>query len=281
MCCAGQVVAQKGAMISLSFHQQDHLGRDVLVGYVAVPLQRVVESGREEGWYDLRAQNDSVVQSKAGIAEILVSIAVSAAPGVPSTPSQQDELSPEIAIPQPKGLLEVFIGRTMNIDGDGIARKLACMVRYGAHARKTKGMSPKPNATWDQGFQIGIHSPVSDSIEIEVVDDPVDEIDAMGRPIQLGRYFGSCSLRISQIIQELQENDKGFVSGWYELHEGTSDAAPNSSRGPPAILIAFAYLPPPPGPAEVTSGWLRRRDQQDSLYFVLEPYSQVIFRFSS
>jgi hypothetical protein len=58
----GQVMVQKGTMISLSFHQQTAKGKDQMLGYVAVPLQRVIESSSEEGWYDLRSSTDGLVQ---------------------------------------------------------------------------------------------------------------------------------------------------------------------------------------------------------------------------
>jgi hypothetical protein len=71
----GQVRANTG-LFSLSLHQQDEMGRDVLRGYVVVPLQRVLQSGREEGWYDLSSQQDQSFPlfGKSRIAEIFVSL---------------------------------------------------------------------------------------------------------------------------------------------------------------------------------------------------------------
>ena len=72
----GQVRANTGALFSMSLHQQDEMGRDVLRGYVVVPLQRVLQSGREEGWYDLCSQQDQSIPlfGKSRIAEIFVSL---------------------------------------------------------------------------------------------------------------------------------------------------------------------------------------------------------------
>ena len=71
----GQVRANTG-LFSLSLHQQDGMGRNVLRGYVVVPLQRVLQSGREEGWYDLSSQQDQSFPlfGKSRIAEIFVSL---------------------------------------------------------------------------------------------------------------------------------------------------------------------------------------------------------------
>ena len=58
----------------------------VFLGHVAVPSQRVAQSGREEGWYDLRDTNGEIVHSGGGAAAAaLVSLSFTSV--VPSLPS--------------------------------------------------------------------------------------------------------------------------------------------------------------------------------------------------
>jgi len=125
-----QVLVDHDTMISLSFHQQDSEGRHVLLGYVAVPLQRVLQSGREEGWYDLRSNKDGLVHGLDGIAEILVAMSVSS---LPSSRLNQIDTPPAAlsSIVRPKALLEVLVGRTRYVDVDGFPRKLVCTLHPG------------------------------------------------------------------------------------------------------------------------------------------------------
>ena len=124
-----EVMFDKDAMISLSFHQQDSQGRHILLGYVAVPLLRVLESGREEGWYDLRSNKDGLVQGIDGIAEILVAMSVSIVS--PALDKQPTALPTASTIVRPKALLEVLIGRTRYVDVDGYPRRLVCTLHPG------------------------------------------------------------------------------------------------------------------------------------------------------
>lgn len=132
-----QVMADNDTMVSLSFHQQDSEGRHVLLGYVAVPLQRVLQSGREEGWYDLRSNKDGLVQGVGGIAEVLVAMTVSTLPPPPD--GEPPALAPAGnagglglgSLLRPKALLEVLVGRTRYVDVDGFPRKLVCTLHPG------------------------------------------------------------------------------------------------------------------------------------------------------
>jgi hypothetical protein len=74
----GEVRADTGTLISLLLYQQQQQN-EVLLGYVAVPLERVLQRGREEGWYDLssgtaRSDQDSrLLHGMSGASEILLS----------------------------------------------------------------------------------------------------------------------------------------------------------------------------------------------------------------
>jgi len=277
----GQVQANPGTLVSLSFHQQSETGRDVLIGYVAVPLQRVLESGREEGWYDLRSHNDTLVNGLTGIAEILVSLsatALSPATGVPRDLSPKGP--PSVTILRPRGLLEVLIGRTSNVNAsyDNYKRKLACVISVGVQSRKTFGCLPEPDAVWEQGFQLPIYAPESDSVQIEVVDEPVDDIDSRGNRLQVSRYYGSCTLDVSQIINQLEVSGLAATAGWHLLHDGDSGAAFVGSNGSSNLQVAFAWRATPMESIVPVCGWMRVRDQQASLFFVLDPCSQVCIK---
>ena len=280
----GQVRVNPGTLISLSFHQRKDNGVDILTGYVAVPLHRVLESGREEGWYDLRSHNDTLVKGVTGIAEILVNLSASmlnTATNEPRDLTSRERLSLEML--HPRGLLEVLIGRTSNVNAiageTGFSSgKLACVVCVGAQSRKTLGCFPKPDAVWEQGFQVPIYAPESDSVQIEVVEEPLDGMDPHGNRFEVSRFYGSCTLQVSQIISQLQVSGLEATAGWQLLHDGDSGAEFVGSRGSSKLQVAFAWRPPPTESSDIVSGWLRLRDRKASLFFVLDPYSQVCIK---
>jgi hypothetical protein len=141
---------------------------------------------------------------------------------------------------------------------------------------------PRPDAVFNQGFQIPVYSTATETLTIEVGDDPIDNLDPNGNRLQVARYFGACQVHLSEIHEQLQARTGAeHVTGWHVLHDSDADVRPGST---PALLLAFALREMPEAEAlsaAEVSGWLRPRQEQAELFFVLDSWMQVLMGFPS
>ena len=272
----GQVRVEQNAMISLCLHQQNVNGRDSLLGYVAVPLKRVMESRGENGWYDLRSpDSDLLVQGETGVAEVHLSFTVSVVAG---TVPQQAETKEGFLIKRPVGMLDVLIGRARHLL-HGIGRLVSCSLSVGSSNRKTRVVEARANAEWDEGFQLPIHAPDTDTLSIQLKDHVSSDDHTQD-------VLGMCSISVSQILRKMVQIGNGGeskpVSGWYALQ--TTDGGGN---GTIQLLLSMHYRSTPESIPEPVVGWLRdygcETGERESLqlFFVLDPFSQLLSGFSS
>ena len=169
------------------------------------------------------------------------------------------------------------------------------------------GVLPRPDAVFNQGFILPVYSTATETLTIELrcasstpasqqsrsasyanlsrcvsSDDPIDNLDPNGNRLKVARVFGSTTVRLPEIVQQAKEQGSDTVTGWYVLQEGDTAAASGAAPGSSALLLAFSLQPVPEAlwTGEL-SGWLRPRDEQTALFFVLDPYMQVLMGFPS
>ena len=128
------------------------------------------------------------------------------------------------------------------------------------------GVLPRPDAIFNQGFQIPVYSTTTETLTIELSDDPIDNLDPNGNRLQVARYFGACKMHLSEISEQLQSREGAeCVTGWHVLQEGDAGESPGSAA---AMLLAFALRPMPEALSmSEVSGWLRPREEQTALFF--------------
>lgn len=163
---------------------------------------------------------------------------------------------------------------------------------------------PRPDAVFNQGFILPVYSTATETLTIELrfvssthaslqasyanlspwfsSDDPIDNLDANGNRLKVARFFGSTTIRLQEIVQQAREQGSDTVTGWYVLQDGDTAAVSGEAPGSAALLLAFSLQPVPEAlwTGEL-SGWLRPRDEQTALFFVLDPYMQVLMGFPS
>lgn len=55
---------------------------------------------------------------------------------------------------RPVGLLEILVGRTRHVDFGSAEGKIVVSLNHKMKARQTAAVTPRPDAEWNQGFQV-------------------------------------------------------------------------------------------------------------------------------
>ena len=316
----GRVLPDLNTMISISLHQQSMSGRDVLVGYIAVPLMRIIESGMEEGWYDVRSQDSGLVHGIHGIAEMLIRMSAHRVNGSephtsPKTNIVMPLASPSVLSPIVKAKEETphssfheesywdiksapqspekmsaitiekpdYVLEIYIFKGRNIPRldrPMKTLVTVQFGSQTYTTMSSWPTS-----------APVwNESLQLVSKDPPADLVTLMfwGLPVnaQEGNervFLGHIAVPSSRVLKVQREE------GWYDLRDktgkivsGYDDESKQEEQA--SALVSFSLTPAVDHAVNVQGFLISKTDDEQDIfekrYHVLQPYTQELIIYS-
>lgn len=264
------------------------------MGYVAVPVGRVMQSSKEEGWYELRTVEDEVVCGPGGVSEVLIRLSVEdrhAASG-PQAAATADK-QPEVPVEMPHvdvQLLDVTIVKARHLPGGSGTSNNAvpdahAVLQIGASTRRTHTIKGTRTPEWTEGFTLPVTSAVGAGAAGDLASVVVWDANG-GSPSSGGGYIGHIAVPISRIKQGSGEE------GWYDMRDQQGEMVPGGPEGAPsaALLVKFRHKVLPGG-LKATRGWLTRPAgggvggtaaaaaagaEVERVWCVLDPYTRIL-----
>eukprot|EP00960_Hanusia_phi_P072452 767787-Hanusia_phi.AAC.4 len=267
-----RIALEEQGLISLLLYHQSN-GVKLCVGYVAVPLDRLLKSKVEEGWYDLRSDADQLLKSDSGNTQALMNFSVignvTSEPGGDQGRAQEsnEEIADKNQEEEAKNtakdeyslasvkhaalVLEVGIGKITSSLSEQYYQGATCQLAIGKHSFKTQEIEGS-GLQWNASIQFPVENPETEVLEVHV--------DTGKSGVEEGRLT---------VPMPLLEQMGGKLDTVIPLRREQANDQQN-------IVEIFIRCTHTDKEMEILHGWLMDRNRQKQRYYMLDPFAQVL-----